>query len=172
MLLRGVNQQMNYLEFVPVGSLGKRVRKAFVAGVLLATTSAAWQLIRDPAWDGWWDAFNWPQLFLYAPVLFFSGIVLWQLACFVAEYLYRRGKDNVVSESSQEEQKTLGFWFRDSSRICLLFVSTCVIGDIPMAANYLAVVRGWRWHWWWSNVVGVCLIVMLATWWVLSRIYE
>jgi len=166
---------MTYRELVPVGRTGRRLRKAFVAGTLLAITYAAWELVRNPTWDGWWDAYNWAQLFLYAPVLFFFGVALWQLVCFVAEYLYKQGKDkagNLSAEPSREEQRTVRFWIRDSSRVCFLYLTTCVIGDMPMAVNYFAAVRGWPLHWWWSNVVAVCLLVMVVAWWILDRIYD
>jgi hypothetical protein len=165
---------MTYRELIPVGPLGRRLRKAFVAGALYATTYTAWRLLRNPAWDGWWDAFNWPQLFLYAPILFFFGVALWQLVCFVAEYLYQQRKakaGNLSSEPWLEEQRTLRFWLRDSLHICSLYVTTCVIGDIPMAVNYFAVVRGWPLHWWWSSAVSVCLLVTVAAWWTLDRVY-
>jgi hypothetical protein len=166
---------MTYRELLPVGRSGGRLRKAFVAGALLAITYAAWHLVRDPAWDGWWDAFNWAQLFLYAPVLFFFGAATWQLLCLVAENLYQQRKSkvgNLSAGAAREEQRTLRFWLRDSLRICLLYFTACVIGDIPMAVNYIAAVRGWHLHWWWSNVVAVCLLVMVAVWWTLDRIYE
>jgi len=171
----GVNQEMTYRELLPDGRSGRRLRKALVAGALLAITYAAWHLVRDPAWEGWWDAYNWPQLFLYAPVLFFFGAAMWQLLCLVAEYLYQQRKNkagNLSAEPEWEEQGTLRFWLRDSSRICLLYLTTCVIGDIPMAVNYIAAVRERHLHWWWSNVVAVCLLVMVAVWWTLDRIYE
>ena len=57
--------------------LGLRVRKLFVASVLLTCTWVAWRLVHDPFWDSWWDAYNWPQLFLYSPYLFFFGAVVW-----------------------------------------------------------------------------------------------
>jgi hypothetical protein len=166
---------MTYRELLPIGRSGKRLRKAFVAGALLAITYAAWHLVRDPRWDGWWDAFNWAQLFLYAPVLFFFGAATWQFLCFVAEYSCQRRKNKAGTLSVQpawEEQRTLRFWLRDSLRIFLLYLTTCVTGDIPMAVNYLAMVRGWHLHWWWSNSVAVCLLVMLAVWWALDRIYD
>ena len=171
--IRGVNREMTYRELVPVGSLGRRLRKSAVAGVLFATTYTAWELVRNPAWDGWWDAFNWPQLFLYAPVLFFFGATLWQLVCFVAEYLCQREKvkaGNFSSETLLERQRTLRFWIRDSLRICSLYVATGIIGDIPMAVNYFAVVRGWHLHWWWSSTVAVCLVVTLVAWWTFDRV--
>jgi hypothetical protein len=165
---------MTCREFVPVGPLGRRLRKAFVAGVLLATANSAWHFVRNPAWDGWWDAYNWPQLFLYAPVLFFFGVALWQLVCFVAEYLYQQRKKNAGSlgrAPSLAEQRTMRFWLRDSLRICSLYVTTCLIGDIPMAVNYVAAIRGWPLHWWWSSAVTTCLFVMVAAWWTLDRVF-
>lgn len=171
--IRGVNQEMTYRELIPVGSPGRRLRKSAVAAVLFAITYTAWRLVRDPAWDGWWDAFNWPQLFLYAPVLFFFCATFWQLVCFVAEYLYQRGKvktGNLSSETSLGEQRTLRFWLRDSLRICSLYVATCVIGDIPMAVNYFAAIRGWHLHWWWSSTVAVCLVVTLEAWRAFDRV--
>jgi hypothetical protein len=166
---------MTYRELVPVGPLGRRLRKALVAGALLATTCAASRLVRDPAWDGWWDAFNWSQLLLCAPALFFFGVALWQLVCLVIEYLCQQGKGktgNLSSEPSLEEQRTLRFCLRESLRICSFYVTTCVIGDIPMAVNYFAVVRGWPLHWWWSSAVAVCLFVMAAVRWALDRAYD
>jgi hypothetical protein len=103
---------MTYRELLPIGRSGKRFRKAFVAGALLAITYAAWHLVRDPRWDGWWDAFNWAQLFLYAPVLFFFGAAMWQFLCFVAEYSYQRRKNKAGTlsvEPAWEEQRTLRF---------------------------------------------------------------
>jgi hypothetical protein len=164
---------MIHREIIPVGRLGQRVRKAFVAGGLFACTGAALQLVRDPALDGWWDAFNWPQLFLYAPYLFFFGAVVWQLVCCIAEWFDRktnRRPQDLELKASHDSQRTLKFWLRDSSRIFLLYVTTCLIGNIPTAANYLSEVRGWRLHLWWSNVVGLCLLLMIALWWILERV--
>jgi len=160
-------------ELVPVGSLGQRIRKAFVAGGLLTCADTAWHLVRDPEWDGWSDAFNWPQLFLYAPILFFFGATVWQLICVVSEWFYRktmRKIQNVDPEALQDAQRTLNFWLRDSLRVSLLYITTCVIGDTPMALNYLATVRGWPLHWWWSGAVSVCLLLMIGEWWILERI--
>src|SRR5208282_2112726 len=121
---------MTARELVPVGVLGQRIRKVFVAGGLFACTWAAQLLVRDPSWDGWWDAYNWPQLFLYAPVLFLLGAAVWQSICIIAEWLYRRAKrrtKNVEPEALQNTQTTLKFWLRDSLRICMLYITTCVI---------------------------------------------
>ncbi len=95
--------------------------------------------------------------------------------CFVAEYLSQQRKNkagNPATGFSWEPQRTLRFWLRDSLRVCLLYLTTCVIGDIPMAVNYFAAVRGWPLHWWWSNAVVICLLVMVAACWTLDRIYE
>jgi hypothetical protein len=157
---------MTYQGFVPVGALGERIRKAFVAGVLLACAWSAWLLVRNPAFDGWWDAFNWPQLFLYAPILFFLCSAVWQVICFVAEWFYSKAKrktENPKPEALQDNQRTLNFWLRDSLRICVLYITTCAVGDIPMAVNYVANVRRWPLHLWWSSAVNSCLLLMIRT---------
>ena len=108
------------------------------------------------------------------PSCFSSGLLCGSYVRFVAEYLYQQGKDkagSLSSEPSPEGQRTVRFWIRDSLRVCFLYVTTCVVGDMPMAVNYFAAVRGWPLHWWWSNVVAVCLLVMVAAWWTLDRIY-
>jgi hypothetical protein len=166
---------MTFRELVPLGVLGQRIRKALVAGGLLACTYSAWQLVRDPAWDGWWDAFNWPQLFLYAPILFFFGAAVWQLVCIIAEFFCRKLKgetENLEPEALQDTQRTLKFWLRDSLRVCVLYIVTCAIGDIPIAVKYLAAVRRWPLHWWWLNAVNFRLLLMIAVWWILERIYR
>jgi hypothetical protein len=164
---------MTCRELVPVGPLGQRLRKAFVALALLACTWVLWLLVRDPTWDGWWDAFNWPQLFLYAPILFFLGAAVWQSVCFIAEWFKAKRKTtNLESEVMQGAQSTLKFWLRDSLRVCVLYMTTCVIGDIPMTLNYVAEVRGWPLHLWWSSAVNSCLLLMVAVWWILERIYR
>src|SRR5277367_4990181 len=140
---------MTFRELVPVGALGQRIRNALVAGALLACVSSASQLVRNPAWDGWWDAYNWPQLFLYGPVLFFFCAAVWQLICVVAEWLYRKAKGNteiLELKTFQDTQRTLKFWLRDSWRVCVLYITTSVIGDSPMAVNYVAAIRGWPMH--------------------------
>jgi hypothetical protein len=140
---------MTLKQLIPVGRLGERIRKWFVAGVLLACTDTASQLVRDRAWDGWWDAFNWPQLFLYAPLLFFSGATLWQLICVIVEWIYERAKrkpEHVEPKESQDIERAVKFWLQDSLRICALYVATCLIGDIPMAVKYLVAARGLVWH--------------------------
>ena len=159
-------------KLVPVGRLGQRIRKAFVAGALLICASAASTLVRDPAWDGWWDAYHWPQLFLIAPVVFFSGAVVWQFVSFVAEWLYRKAKRGAENQQPQalEAQRTLKSWLRDSLRLCVLYATTCVIGDIPMAVYYLASVRGWHSHWSWWDAADTGLPLMVAAWWILERI--
>jgi hypothetical protein len=160
-------------EIVPVGAVGQRIRKAFVAASLLAGASIASQLVRDPAWDGWWDAYNWPQLFLNAPVLFFLGATAWQLICLIAELFRRKAKRKskaLEPGALQDTQRTLRFWLRDSLLVSVLYITTAVIGDIPMAVNYLAVARGWTWHLWWSNAVFSCLLLMIAICWLLGRI--
>jgi hypothetical protein len=166
---------MTFKQLVPVGRLGERVRKALIAGVSWACTDAAWYRLRDPAFDGWTDTFTWPQLFLFAPVLFFSGAAVWQLICLIAEWSYRAAKRELESAESKEShdiQRTLKFWLRDSVRICALYVATCLIGDIPMAVNYLAGVRGRPFHWWWSSAVGTCAVVMVVVWWILDRTFR
>jgi hypothetical protein len=160
---------------VPAGPLGQRLRKALVAGVLLTCTYTVWWLVREPRWDGWWDAFSWPQSFLYAPVLFFFGAMVWQFACFLVEWFSRKANrkiENLGPEAIRANQWTVKFWLRDSLRICLLYITTCVIGDVPMLVNYLAAVRGWPLHWWWSSVVDSCLLCMVVVWWILARIYS
>jgi hypothetical protein len=166
---------MTFRELVPVGVLGQRFRKAFIAGALLACAWSAWQLARDPAWDGWWDAFNWPQLFLGAPILFLLGATVWQLAGFVAEWFYGKAKrktENLKPITLRDTQKTLKFWLRDCLRVCALYVVTCAIGEIPMAVSYLSAVRGWHLHWWWSRALDTSFLLMIAVWWVLERIYQ
>src|SRR5579864_5661425 len=111
---------MTFRELVPVGALGERIRKAFIAGSLFACTWAAWLLVRDPVWDGWWDAYNWPQLFLYAPTLFFLGAATWQLFCIIAEWFYRKLRQktrNLEPQSLQNTLRTLNFWLWDSLRV-------------------------------------------------------
>jgi len=161
-------------KLVPVGVLGQRIRKAFVAGVLLECAWSAWQLVRNAAWDGWWDVFNWPQLFLYAPILFLFCSAVWQLVCFVAEWFYRKLKrktENLKPEAFRDTQKTLNFWMRDLLRVCVLYITTCAIGDIPMAVSYVAAVRRWPLHWSWSSAVSSGLLLMIAAWWILERIH-
>ena len=166
---------MAFRELVPIGALGQRIRKAFIAGVLSAFAWTAWQLVRNPAWDGWWDAFNWPQLFLYAPILFLFCAAVWQLICFVAEWFYRKAKrkaKDLEPEALQDTQRTLKFWLRDSLRICVLYITTCLIGDVPVAVSYLAAVRGWPLHWWWLRALNTGVLFMIAPWWILERIYR
>lgn len=166
---------MTRRELVPTGPLGQRLRKVVVAGVLLTCTYTAWSLVREPRWDGWWDAFSWPQLFLYAPVLFLFGVMVWQFTCFLVEWFNRKSNRKIKilePEAMRDNQRTPKFWLRDSLRICLLYITTCVIGDIPMLVNYLAAVRGWPLHWWWSSVVDSCLLCMVVVWWILARIYR
>jgi hypothetical protein len=160
---------MAFQQLLPIGQLGQRIRKAFVVGGLLTCTYIAWRLVRDPAWDGWWDAFNWPQLFLYAPVLFFSFATILQLIGAISEWLLR--KVNRQPTDVPDIRTTLEFWLKDSLRICALYIATCLIGDIPMGVNYLATVRGWPFHWWWSSAVNACLILMVLVHWILNRIY-
>jgi hypothetical protein len=110
-----------------------------------------WLLVRNPSFDGSWDAFNWPQLFLYAPILFFFGSAASQVIWFVAELFcrkVRRKAENPKPEALQDNQRTLNSWLRDSLRVCVLYITTCAIGDIPMALNYVAEVRGWQLHLW------------------------
>jgi hypothetical protein len=76
---------MTCRQLVSVGGLGQRMRKTLVAGGLLTCTYAAWRLVRDPAWDGWLDALNWPQLFLYAPLLFFFGAAVSQESAYCGQ---------------------------------------------------------------------------------------
>jgi hypothetical protein len=159
---------------IPNGQLGQRIRKAFVAGGLFICTYAAWWLVRDPAWDGWWDAFTWPQLFLYAPSLFFLFATLAQLIGVIWEWLRRivnRQATHLEPTYVPDIQATLGFWLKDSVRIGALYVATAFIGDIPMGVNYLAAVRRWPFHLWWSTAVSVCLISMVLVHWLLNRIY-
>lgn len=166
---------MTWRELIPIGRLGRRARKACVAVGLLVCTDTASRLVRNPAFDGWWDAFNWPQLFLYAPVLFFSGAAAWQLICFIAEWFNRKvggQTDPLEPETVQNAQRTLRFWLRNSLRVSVDYITACVIGDTPMAVNYLAAVRGWPLHWWWSSAVGTCLLLTIAVWWILERIHK
>lgn len=166
---------MTCRELVPVGTLGQRIRKAFVAGALLTCAYTTWQLVRDPAWDGWWDAFNWPQLFLYAPILFLAGAAVWQLVCIVAEWFYRNAKrkpQSLEPESLKDTQRTLRFWLQDSLRVCVLYITACAIGDIPMAVNYLAALRERPLHLWWSSAVSSCLLLTTAVWWILERVHR
>ena len=163
---------MTLKQLVRAGRFGQRIRKAFVAGVLLACTHAAWRMVRDPFFDGWWDAFNWPQLFLYAPVLFLCGASVWQLICLIAEWSYRAAKRKLETAESIESldvQRGLTFWLQDSLRICALYVAACLIGDIPMAVKYLAGVRGLPIHWWWSSAVTTCALLMVVVWWILDQ---
>lgn len=163
---------MTLRDLVPVGALGERMRKAFVAAALLACTYIAWELVRDPAWEGWWDAYNWPQLFLGAPLLFFAGAAIWQSICAIVAWFHgktHRTTESLETEASQDIQKTPKFWLRDSLRICVLYITTCVIGDTPMVVNYIAAVRGWSLHLWWSTAVNSCFLLMIAVWWVLQR---
>lgn len=164
---------MDLHKLVPVGALGQRIRKAFVAGSLLAGAWWLWLMVRDPVWDGWWDAFNWPQLFLYAPILFLFLAAVWQLVCFVAEWLYRKARrESVRGElpTSLDIQRSWKFWRRECVRICVLFITTCAVGDIPMAVSYLSNVRRWRLQWGWHSALDACLPLMIAAWWILQRI--
>jgi hypothetical protein len=166
---------MTFRELVPVGVLGQRIRNGFVAGGLFACTWAAWLSVRNPVWDDAWDAYNSPQLFLSAPSLFFLGAAIWQLICLIAESFYGKIKRETKTsnrEGWQDTQWTLKFWLRDSLRICVFYVTTGLIGDIPMAVNYLAEIRGWPLHLLWSNAVISCLLLMIAVWWVLERTYK
>lgn len=166
---------MNYRELVPVGTLGQRIRKLLVAGSFLAFVCILEQLVSDPAWAGWWDAYNWRQLFLGGPLLFFSGAVVWQLIFSIVELSHGKARSTGSYDPEtfpQNAQKTLKFWLRDSLRISLLCAATCAIGDIPMAVNYLADVLGHPLHWWWSSAVSCCLLVMISIWWVLERLQK
>jgi hypothetical protein len=166
---------MNWRKLVPVGRLGRRARKACVAAGLFACTGAVSRSARNPAFDGWWDAFNWPQLFLYAPVLFLFGVAAWQLICFIAGWFNReadRKTESLEPETVQETQRTLKFWLRDSLRVLVVYITACVIGDIPMAVNYVAAVRGWPLHWWWLSAVNTCLLLTVTVWWILERIHR
>jgi hypothetical protein len=163
---------MTWRKLIPVGRLGRRARKACVAGGLLACTETALRLARNPALDGWLDAFNWPQLFLCAPVLFFSGATAWQLICIIAEWFNRKvGQQTefLEPEATQNAQRTPTFWLLNSLRVSVDYIAACVIGDVPMAVKYLATARGWPLHWWWSSAVGTCLLFTIAVWWVLDR---
>jgi hypothetical protein len=164
---------MTCRKLAPVGRIGQRIRKASVAGGLFICTCAASLLVRDPAWDGYWDAFTWPQLFLQAPVLFFSCAAVWQSVCLIAEWLYSKAKrkaENPQPEGMEDPRRTLEFWLRDSLRVCALYLMTGVIGDIPMAVYYLAAVRGWHLHWSWWGAADSGLPLMIAAWWILERI--
>lgn len=166
---------MVFRELVPVGRLGQRSRKTFAAVGLLTCTWVAWRLVRDPRGDGWWDAFNWPQLFLYAPILFFFGAAVWQSICIITESFRRKAKrktENLEPELLQDDQRTLKFWLRDSLRVCALYITACVIGDIPMGVNYFAEIRGWPLHLPWSIAVNLCLVLMITLWWILERIQK
>jgi hypothetical protein len=104
--------------------------------------------------------------------LVFLLLAMCQSICFIAELLYRWAKrDDSYRELEelQHTQRTLKFWLRDSSRICVFYVAAGVIGDIPMGVSYLAAVRGWPLHWWWSSAVTSCLLLMLALAWLLER---
>jgi sterol desaturase/sphingolipid hydroxylase (fatty acid hydroxylase superfamily) len=100
---------------------------------------------------------------------------VWQLIGAIAEWFYRkvnRKTEYVEPEELQDVQRTPKFWLLDSLRVCVFYVAACLIGDIPMAVNYLATVRGWPLHWWWSSAVTSCLFLMVTVWWILERIYR
>jgi hypothetical protein len=104
---------MNRREAAPATRLGQRILKTLIAGLFFVCTWVAWHVLRNPAWDGWWDAFNWPQLFLYAPSLFFQGALAWNLFCVIAE-VYRKAKRKTKSfeteGSRNPHQATAKFW--------------------------------------------------------------
>lgn len=152
---------------------GRRIRKALVAAVLLVGSSTASWLLRDPAWDDWWDGYNWGQLFLFAPVLFFSLAVGWQLLRFIVEWCYRKARpkaENPRSEAAGKPRRTLDFWLHDFSCVVALYLMTAAIGDIPMAVYYLSSVRQWHLHWSWWNVADFCVVLMIAASWILDRV--
>jgi hypothetical protein len=165
---------MNYRKLELGGRPGRRIREALVAGCFLVCTCAASRFLRDPTWDGWLDAYNWPQLFLMPPMFFFLGVTVWQSISFAAEWFYREAKretENVGPEALRNDpQRTLRFWLRDSRSIGMVYITSCVIGDLPMAINYLAEVRGTPLHWWWSNAVATCLLLIIGAWWMVRRI--
>lgn len=106
--------------------------------------------------------------------MFLLGAAVWQFACFVGGWFYRkleRKTEKLKPKPLQGTQRTPKFWLQDSLCVCALYIATCAIGEIPMAVNYFAAVRGWL-HWWWSNAVTSRLIPMIAVWWILERIYE
>ena len=165
--------RVNWRELIPIGRLGERIRKPLVAGALFACVSVAWHLVRDRAWDGWWDAYTWPQLFLGAPYVFLFVVMVWQFIWMVSEELFglaRREFRKRGQEKLPNLERTLRFWLHQSSRICLLYLSICSIGDIPMVLNYLANVRGWPLHWWGSSAGSYCLLLMLLLSWLAGRI--
>lgn len=163
---------MTWRERIPVGQPGRRIRKAFVAAVLFVCAQTASRLLRNPVFDGWWDAFTWPQLFLDAPALFFLGATGWQLMCFVVEWVHikaGRKPQTRADEALQDNQRTPRFWLRDVSQISVLYITAAAIGDIPMVVRYLAVARGWPIHLWWSTAVEICLPFTIAVWWLAER---
>lgn len=108
-----------------------------------------------------------------ARILFFSGATVWQLICFIAEWSYGKAKRKPGSSNSTSHRALRGllrFWLRDSLHVSVLYITTAVIGDIPMAVNYVAAIRGWPWHSWWSNAVISSLLLMIAVWRILGRI--
>lgn len=148
--------------------LGRRVRKGLVAAGLLAGIDLASFLVRDPRFDGWVDAYTWPQLFLSGPLLFSFCITAWQLIC-IAGYLLLSVFKRKPPAGGVYDPKGAAFWIHDSSRILGLYAASCAIGDVPMLLSYAAAVRGWHFHWWWSDVAVTCLLLTAMTWWVLER---
>src|SRR5215831_5744460 len=166
---------MNYRKLVPVGRPGRRIREVLIAGCFLVFTGAASRSFRDPTWDGWLDAYTWPELFLMPPMFFFLGVAVWQsISLAAAEWFHRKAKretENVGPEALRNDpQRTVKFWLRDSRNIGVVYITSCVIGDLPMAVNYLAEVRGMPLHWWWSNAVATCLLLIISAWGMVRRI--
>lgn len=152
--------------------LGRRVRKGLIAVGLFAGLDLAYSVARDPRFDGWTDAYTWPQLFLSGPVLFCFCIMAWQMVCIAGgllSSLFKRKPPALVAYRAQDRREDAAFWIHDSARILALYAAACVIGDLPMLWNYLAEIRQWRFHWWWSDVVVACLLVTTVAWWILER---
>jgi hypothetical protein len=159
-------------EHPPAVPLGHGIRKALVAGLLWIAADTTFRWVRNPALDGWVDAYNWPQLFLFAPILFFLFAAVAESLLVVIECV-RRAVSRQSSRAASAEKSTVMSisWLRDSLRISGIYLLACLIGDIPMAVNYLASHRAWSFHWWWSNAVFACLALALLAYLALSRLF-
>lgn len=161
---------MNFRALVPAGSRGSHLRKALIAVVFFAAAELVWRLIRDPVWEGWIDAYTWPQLFLGAPAIFFAGAAIGHCFCFIAEttrVLLSRAPQKLTAPHTNE--CTLTVWFRNSFHIFAMYFATTAIGMIPMSLSYLVTRTHRPMPWRWSSVVAVGLVWMLATWWLFIR---